>query len=408
MKKEYASPFEMFLRMLCIVALSLTWINCDAQKYVTDGLLRDSVAVFPVITEQTDTVLNRDDRHMMASGVTMDYTGSMIVSNGKDYAVMRTDKGEIVAVQPQNLSFSTGNPPDMANTLQDPLEALRHTPTGHFFYTLKPYLIIFALLAFAVFMTWLVSMPWIKSGMLTFALVAVSASAVLGATALEVSSFIYTGMDPIWWVDAQNVGFLSSLLRLLPLWLAVGMQLIATLGLYSTMDKFGLQASFSWTTLFACLVLALVADVVIIIVMSIAGAEHSSTVNVLTIVSAVILGIGIICSLYFTISKFKFWAAIILTVIDLILVTGVVTIGCIFLLALIRMFLRSLIYLVLGGLIASFAVGRSESSEKQRQTPEKKFDYKNWLEQRKKAADQEARRWQVQRMYWRQSGILKL
>ena len=394
-------------RVVAFVVFVLVWMSCPAQRYLTDGLYRDSVVVFPVKTEQSDTVLDRDGRMKMASGVGVEFTGSVIKRQSKDYAVVRTESGLLIGIRPEHLAFCSDNESGAVNVIQNSGVALRHTDTGHFFYTLTPYILVFVLLSVAAALVYVVSQPWIQSGFLNLVLIIAAALTVLASVVIEVATFVYTNMEPIWWVDAGNVGFWVSLLRMLPLWVAVGLQLIATFGLYSTIDKFGLGESKSWVTLLVCVVGALVVDIVAIVVMAVADVSEPVRVTALAIITAVIVGLGVLGSLYFTLSKFKFLGAVLFTVIDLILVTGVVAIGFVFLLALIKLFLRSLVYIVVGVVIASVVLGGDKAPDRQSKTSGKKESYGDYLNRLDEKNKERERRWEIQKMYWRQCGILK-
>ncbi len=209
-------------RFLSLIIIAfLTGVSINAQKYVFDHFLGDSVEVYPKDYDykSNEEVLVFKNGDIIEIADTTEYGDGIIKHNGKDYII-----------DSYFLLFSDDNPEGTQDVFGDTRSADQHSFLAHFFgsSTFIWFIVITMLLAVAL-MVLSIKITAMKRIALFSTPVLLTIVAGMEALALN-----YIGTDAFWWCDSDRIGFFASLFTLIPYAAFVGFQLYVIV-LYSAL-----------------------------------------------------------------------------------------------------------------------------------------------------------------------------
>ena len=145
-------------------------------------------------------------------------------SKSKDLAIIEYE-GQDYAVEPHDLLFDDDK---NAEGEKDYLEPYQPTKGQRRWYSKAPFIAIFVLLLAAFVMAWLATYSGKYLG--TIFLI-VNAAATVLATIIEMIGILRMGSDLFWWLDTDRYGYLTCILRMIPLLAAAAVQ-FGSIGLF--------------------------------------------------------------------------------------------------------------------------------------------------------------------------------
>ncbi len=206
---------------LIIVVLLTCAGAANAQKYVFDNYLNDSVATYPEGYDHKDEsqILYLKNGDIVEITDTTKYGEPFFMHNGKKYTI-----------SPFFLLFSEDNPEGSVDILGDTRSEKQHSFLAHFFGS-------------STFL-WIISIAMLLAVALMFLSTKISAlrrAALFGTpvlltivAGLEALALNYIGDDVFWWCDSDRIGFFASLFTLIPYTAFVAFQLYVIV-LYSAL-----------------------------------------------------------------------------------------------------------------------------------------------------------------------------
>lgn len=185
-------------------------ISADAQKYVVDVILRDSVAVSEIVKSKSGTeetagvgvfkVANGDEVTITRLLKRTENNYGVILKDGKEYCIGGRD-----------LVFSDDNPEGTVDVFGGLREG-KHTVIEHFFCSSVPYILISLLFLAAIAFVFLGQR---FDSLRHMSLIAVPAC-IMGAALMEIWAYVTLGNDVFWWCDYDRYGFWGSFFRAIP------------------------------------------------------------------------------------------------------------------------------------------------------------------------------------------------
>lgn len=205
--------------MLILMIVLMSGLTASAQKFVLDPLFGDSVKCHVAV--KNDTVWKQKEplqKVLLEKGLEIEACGKAENS----FYVPFEHEGKVYVVTKDFLKFSENNEADVVNPLDKDM-VRRHSAIAHLYATYTPITILIALLFVTIVLNILQSR---KRELRRFVLVVMPVCMALVAI-IEIVGYWYIGSDFFWWADRDRFGFWGSLVRLIPMVVALAYQILS-------------------------------------------------------------------------------------------------------------------------------------------------------------------------------------